>query len=209
MPTSTAHTRIAEVMTRSPKTIGSDALAVEAAQLMEAHKIGGLLVIDADAAWSARSTFMTCCAPGGLKPARRPTLPRVAHTATPGSMPYSHLNDYPADIRERAARVRLACFDVDGTLTDGGCSSTAKGVELKAFHVHDGQGLVLLRKSGSRWPSSPRAPARSPSSARPNSASRAHTAVKDKLACVQDIARGWASAWTKSPSWATTCPTCA
>jgi len=41
-------TRIADVMTRSPKTIGSDALAVEAAQLMEAHKIGGLLVVDAD-----------------------------------------------------------------------------------------------------------------------------------------------------------------
>jgi len=42
------NTRIADVMTRSPKTIGSHALAVEAAQLMEAHKIGGLLVIDAD-----------------------------------------------------------------------------------------------------------------------------------------------------------------
>ena len=42
------NTRIVDVMTRSPKTIGSDALAVEAAQLMEQHKIGGLLVIDAD-----------------------------------------------------------------------------------------------------------------------------------------------------------------
>ena len=42
------NTRIADVMTRSPKTIGPDALAVEAAQLMEAHKIGGLLVVDAD-----------------------------------------------------------------------------------------------------------------------------------------------------------------
>ena len=42
------NTRIADVMTRSPKTIGSNALAVEAAQLMEAHKIGGLLVTDAD-----------------------------------------------------------------------------------------------------------------------------------------------------------------
>ena len=41
-------TRIAEVMTTSPKTIGADALAVEAAQLMEAHKISGLLVVDAD-----------------------------------------------------------------------------------------------------------------------------------------------------------------
>ena len=39
-------TRIAEVMTRTPKSIGSDALAVEAAQLMEAHKINALLVVD-------------------------------------------------------------------------------------------------------------------------------------------------------------------
>jgi arabinose-5-phosphate isomerase len=40
------NTRIVEVMTRSPKVIGSDAMAVEAAQLMEAHKISGLLVVD-------------------------------------------------------------------------------------------------------------------------------------------------------------------
>ena len=41
-------TRIAEVMTRTPKSIGSDALAVEAAQMMEAHKINALLVVDGD-----------------------------------------------------------------------------------------------------------------------------------------------------------------
>lgn len=41
-------TRIAEVMTRSPKTIGADALAAEAAQLMETHKISGLLVVDTE-----------------------------------------------------------------------------------------------------------------------------------------------------------------
>ena len=41
-------TPIALVMTRSPKTIGADALAVEAAQLMEAHKINALLVVDDD-----------------------------------------------------------------------------------------------------------------------------------------------------------------
>ena len=40
-------TPISAVMTRSPKTIGSDALAVEAAQLMEAHKINALIVVDA------------------------------------------------------------------------------------------------------------------------------------------------------------------
>ncbi|HET7127341.1 MAG TPA: KpsF/GutQ family sugar-phosphate isomerase [Lysobacter sp.] len=39
-------TPIANVMTRVPKTIGADALAVEAAQLMEAHKINALLVLD-------------------------------------------------------------------------------------------------------------------------------------------------------------------
>lgn len=41
-------TPISAVMTRAPKTIGSDALAVEAAQLMETHKINALVVVDAD-----------------------------------------------------------------------------------------------------------------------------------------------------------------
>jgi arabinose-5-phosphate isomerase len=39
---------VAEVMTRGPKTIGSDKLAVEAAQLMEKHQIHALLVVDAE-----------------------------------------------------------------------------------------------------------------------------------------------------------------
>ena len=41
-------TRIADVMTRNPKTIASDALAVEAARMMEAHKINALLVLDGE-----------------------------------------------------------------------------------------------------------------------------------------------------------------
>ena len=40
--------KIADVMTRGPRTIGADQLAAEAAQLMEAHKINGLMVVDAD-----------------------------------------------------------------------------------------------------------------------------------------------------------------
>ncbi|MBB5874777.1 KpsF/GutQ family sugar-phosphate isomerase [Xanthomonas sp. 3498] len=40
-------TRIAEVMTRQPRTIGADQLAAEAALLMETHKITGLIVVDA------------------------------------------------------------------------------------------------------------------------------------------------------------------
>ena len=41
-------TRIDAVMTRTPRTIDADALAVEAAQLMEAHKINALLVVDGE-----------------------------------------------------------------------------------------------------------------------------------------------------------------
>jgi arabinose-5-phosphate isomerase len=40
------NTAIASVMTRTPRTIDAGALAVEAAQLMEAHKINALLVVD-------------------------------------------------------------------------------------------------------------------------------------------------------------------
>jgi 3-deoxy-D-manno-octulosonate 8-phosphate phosphatase (KDO 8-P phosphatase) len=103
-------------------------------------------------------------------------------------MPYSHLNDYPADIRQRAARVRLACFDVDGTLTDGRLFFDSEGVELKAFHVHDGQGLVLLRKAGIAVAF---VTARASAIAEQRAAElglEAHTGVKDKLACVQQIA---------------------
>ncbi|NID04125.1 KpsF/GutQ family sugar-phosphate isomerase [Luteibacter jiangsuensis] len=39
---------VAQLMTRGPKTIGSDKLAVEAAQLMEKHQINALLVVDGE-----------------------------------------------------------------------------------------------------------------------------------------------------------------
>ncbi|MBS0462478.1 MAG: KpsF/GutQ family sugar-phosphate isomerase [Proteobacteria bacterium] len=42
------HARVADVMTRNPKAIAADRLAVEAARLMEAHRINALPVIDAD-----------------------------------------------------------------------------------------------------------------------------------------------------------------
>lgn len=54
----------------------------------------------------------------------------------------------PADVAERAARIRLACFDVDGTLTDGSLGISSDGSEFKIFHVHDGLGLKLLQQSG-------------------------------------------------------------
>jgi 3-deoxy-D-manno-octulosonate 8-phosphate phosphatase (KDO 8-P phosphatase) len=56
--------------------------------------------------------------------------------------------DLPADVRERAARVRLAVFDVDGVLTDGRLAYVAEGAEARTFHVRDGLGLKLLRRAG-------------------------------------------------------------
>ena len=53
-----------------------------------------------------------------------------------------------SDLRARAAGIRLACFDVDGTLTDGRLHYDADGKESKAFHVLDGQGLRLLEDHG-------------------------------------------------------------
>jgi 3-deoxy-D-manno-octulosonate 8-phosphate phosphatase (KDO 8-P phosphatase) len=63
-------------------------------------------------------------------------------------MPYDHLTALPPDIRERAARIKLAVFDVDGVLTDGKLWYTADGHELKAFNVHDGLGLKRLLANG-------------------------------------------------------------
>jgi len=55
---------------------------------------------------------------------------------------------YSDDLLARAARIRLTCFDVDGTLTDGRLFFDPEGREIKSFHATDGMGLTLLRKAG-------------------------------------------------------------
>ncbi len=47
-------------------------------------------------------------------------------------------------IRQRAASIRLAVFDVDGVLTDGRLILDDNGVQTKAFHVRDGLGIKAL-----------------------------------------------------------------
>jgi 3-deoxy-D-manno-octulosonate 8-phosphate phosphatase (KDO 8-P phosphatase) len=54
----------------------------------------------------------------------------------------------PQEIRDRAAQIALAVFDVDGVLTDGKLYYAADGTETKAFHVQDGSALKLLRAHG-------------------------------------------------------------
>ncbi|MBI5447190.1 MAG: HAD hydrolase family protein [Gammaproteobacteria bacterium] len=48
---------------------------------------------------------------------------------------------------EKAKKIKLVIFDVDGVLTDGHLYFNEKGVELKAFHVHDGEGIKLLLRN--------------------------------------------------------------
>ncbi len=54
--------------------------------------------------------------------------------------------------RDRAARVRLVIFDVDGVLTDAGVylghTDTGAAIELKRFDIVDGLGLHLLLYAG-------------------------------------------------------------
>jgi 3-deoxy-D-manno-octulosonate 8-phosphate phosphatase (KDO 8-P phosphatase) len=60
----------------------------------------------------------------------------------------AYLANLPADLLARAAKIRLACFDVDGTLTDGRLWYSESGHETKVFHVHDGLGLKRLQANG-------------------------------------------------------------
>ena len=59
-----------------------------------------------------------------------------------------YLSNLPADVLARAAKIRLAAFDVDGTLTDGRLWYSESGHETKVFHVHDGLGLKRLQAHG-------------------------------------------------------------
>lgn len=52
------------------------------------------------------------------------------------------------DLLERAKRVKLAIFDVDGVLTDGRLYFLEDGSEFKAFNTLDGHGIKMLGQSG-------------------------------------------------------------
>ena len=53
-----------------------------------------------------------------------------------------------SELHLKAGKIRLACFDVDGVLTDGRLYYTDDGHEIKAFDVKDGHGLKMLQDSG-------------------------------------------------------------
>lgn len=51
-------------------------------------------------------------------------------------------------IFNKARKIKLLILDVDGVLTDGRIYYTNSGEEIKAFNVHDGHGIVMLKESG-------------------------------------------------------------
>jgi 3-deoxy-D-manno-octulosonate 8-phosphate phosphatase (KDO 8-P phosphatase) len=51
-------------------------------------------------------------------------------------------------VQEKAARVRLLLFDVDGVLTDGVVVMHADGTESKGFHIRDGAAMVWAQRAG-------------------------------------------------------------
>jgi 3-deoxy-D-manno-octulosonate 8-phosphate phosphatase (KDO 8-P phosphatase) len=52
------------------------------------------------------------------------------------------------DILEKASKIKLVVFDVDGVLTDGRIIIGDDGQEYKAFHSRDGHGMKLLQFTG-------------------------------------------------------------
>ncbi len=95
----------------------------------------------------------------------------------------------PADVRARAAAVRLACFDVDGTLTDGRIVLDGDGRESKFFHVRDGQGLALLRRAGIAVAFVTARPGAVAARRAAELGVECHAEVGDKLAFVRELAR--------------------
>jgi 3-deoxy-D-manno-octulosonate 8-phosphate phosphatase (KDO 8-P phosphatase) len=61
--------------------------------------------------------------------------------------PLPNLNFAP-ELLLRAQGVKVAFFDVDGVLTDGGLYFSEAGETIKRFHTLDGMGLKLLQQAG-------------------------------------------------------------
>ncbi len=56
--------------------------------------------------------------------------------------------NFDPEVLLRAQNVRVAFFDVDGVLTDGGLLFTENGETIKRFCTLDGHGLKMLQKAG-------------------------------------------------------------
>ena len=56
--------------------------------------------------------------------------------------------NFPPGLLLKAQNIKVAFFDVDGVLTDGGLYLSEHGETLKRFNTLDGHGLKMLQKAG-------------------------------------------------------------
>src|SRR3954469_16058246 len=63
-------------------------------------------------------------------------------------MALSPARTFAPELLLAAQGVKLAFFDVDGVMTDGGILFSDEGETLKRFHILDGLGLKLLQRAG-------------------------------------------------------------
>ena len=56
--------------------------------------------------------------------------------------------NFPPELLLKAQGMRVAFFDIDGVLTDGGLFMSDQGESLKRFNILDGLGIKLLQKAG-------------------------------------------------------------
>ncbi len=55
---------------------------------------------------------------------------------------------YLMDLKEKASKIKLLVFDIDGVMTDGSITYDENGVEYKTFNAKDGHGLAKMIKNG-------------------------------------------------------------
>ena len=93
-------------------------------------------------------------------------------------------------LRRKARSIVLLLLDVDGVLTDGRIIIDDRGREIKAFHVRDGQGIVLLLREGIEVGFiTARASASVRKRAKELGVTVLHQGVADKLAAYESIKR--------------------
>lgn len=63
-------------------------------------------------------------------------------------MPIVPARQFPPELLLAAQGIKVAFFDVDGVMTDGGILYSDEGETLKRFNTLDGLGLVLLQRAG-------------------------------------------------------------
>lgn len=52
------------------------------------------------------------------------------------------------DLKEKASKIKLLVFDIDGVMTDGSITYDENGIEYKTFNAKDGHGIAKIVRSG-------------------------------------------------------------